>query len=141
MLRLLRCVFRPGFAQHKDLPFLEALDTIGCADQLTQLGVKGKELGISVGTKTIISADFTSLTEYTRFPYALILPQNITERVLGEHLQDLGVSVFRPYRVVGMTASKSEENIIDVTFETGETMQTRYVIGADGARSIVRELP
>jgi hypothetical protein len=36
-----------------------------------------------------------------------------------------------------MATNKSEIGVIDVTFETGETIQTRYVIGADGAHSIV----
>jgi 2-polyprenyl-6-methoxyphenol hydroxylase-like FAD-dependent oxidoreductase len=118
--------------------FYQDLDTIGCADDLVKLGLKGQGLGVRVGSKKLISAQFSYIAEYTRFPFVLILPQNITERVLGEHLQALeAVRVFRPYKVTDLKTNESDENIIDAVFETGEVMQARYVIGADGARSMV----
>ncbi|KAJ3999114.1 hypothetical protein F5050DRAFT_1805356 [Lentinula boryana] len=89
---------------------LEALDTYGCASKLVNLGIKG-----SAWTQTA------------------------TEHVLGERLEELGVEVKRPWRVVGMKDS-GECRGMDVTFESGETIRTKYVIGADGARSAVRQL-
>jgi 2-polyprenyl-6-methoxyphenol hydroxylase-like FAD-dependent oxidoreductase len=64
----------------------------------------------------------------------------VTELVLGQKLQSLGVRVQRPYRVVGMKENKNDPRIADVTFEDGQVIRARYVIGADGARSLVRSL-
>lgn len=104
---------------------------------MVELGLKGKGLGVRIGSKLLASAQFSYIAQYTRFPFVLILPQNITERVLGEHLQGLDVQVFRPYKVTDLRTNDSDENFIDVSFESGEVMQARYVIGADGARSVV----
>lgn len=73
-----------------------------------------------------------------RIPYPLIIPQNVTELVLGQKLQSLGIRVQRPHRVVGMKESENDPRIVDVTFEDGQVIRARYVIGADGARSLVR---
>ena len=97
-------------------------------------------LGVHDGPKKLLAAQFSYIAEYTRFPYVLILPQNITERILGEHLAGLGVQVFRPYKVTDLKPNGSDEKLIDVFFESGEVMQVSYVIGADGSRSIVRPL-
>ena len=95
-------------------------------------------LGVYDGPKKLLAAQFSYIAEYTRFPYVLILPQNITERILSEHLEGLDVQVFRPYKVTDLKPNESDEKLIDVSFESGEVMQVRYVIGADGSRSIVR---
>jgi 2-polyprenyl-6-methoxyphenol hydroxylase-like FAD-dependent oxidoreductase len=116
---------------------IQSLDTVGCADSLVKAGLKGQGLAVRVGAKTLIGAQFSYIAQYTRFPYVLILPQNITERILGEHVQDLNIQVFRPYKVTDMKVNQSDDNVIDVSFETGEVIEARYVIGADGARSIV----
>jgi 2-polyprenyl-6-methoxyphenol hydroxylase-like FAD-dependent oxidoreductase len=64
----------------------------------------------------------------------------VTELVLGQKLQSLGVRVQRPHRVVGMKENENDPRIADVTFEDGQVIRARYVIGADGARSLVRSL-
>jgi len=97
-------------------------------------------LGVHDGPKKLVAAQFSYIAEYIRFPFVLILPQNITERVLGKHLEGLDVQVFRPYKVTDLKPNESDEKLIDVSFESGEVMQVCYVIGADGSRSIVRPL-
>jgi len=62
----------------------------------------------------------------------------VTELVLGQKLQSLGVQVERPHRVVGMKQNENDSRITDVSFEDGQVIRARYIIGADGARSIVR---
>jgi len=82
----------------------------------------------------LASADFSSLADHTRFPYALLISQAETERTLEKRLNELGVTVQRPYKLKDMT--KLDDGI-EVTFESGETIKARYVVGADGARSVV----
>lgn len=87
-------------------------------------------------TSTIFQATFDHIASYTKFPFVLILEQSTTERVLEGRLKELGVEVKRPWRVTGMRDSKEFQGT-DILFESGETVRTRYVIGADGARSSV----
>ena len=86
----------------------------------------------------LVSIDFTSLAKYTRYPFGLFLPQNITERVLTEILEDLGVKVLRPRTVTGMEMNEQDPSLVNVLFDHGHAITTRYVVGADGARSTVR---
>jgi 2-polyprenyl-6-methoxyphenol hydroxylase-like FAD-dependent oxidoreductase len=47
------------------------------------------------------------------------------------------VNVFRPWKVTGMKRNDHEMDNLDVSFENGDVIQAKYVIGADGARSSV----
>lgn len=84
----------------------------------------------------IMSAEFSYLAEYTRFPFVSIIPQRMTEQCLEKQLEAQGLQVLRPYRVVALTRSEHGEGL-DVTFESGERINAKYVIGADGAKSTV----
>ncbi|KII89159.1 hypothetical protein PLICRDRAFT_687604 [Plicaturopsis crispa FD-325 SS-3] len=119
---------------------LEALDTVGCADSLVELGIPATTLKVNNRTNMhpVVQADFSAaLTGKTKFPFVLALPQNVTERVLTEHLAARGVQVRRPYKVAGL---KEVDDGMEVSFESGECIKTKYVVGADGSRSTVRTL-
>lgn len=71
----------------------------------------------------------------TRFPYTLFLPQAVTEERLEERATELGVVIVR-----GVAATKimDDGNRVHISTDAGE-FSGSYVVGADGARSIVRE--
>lgn len=117
---------------------LEALDIIGCAESLTAIGNEGTFSRVYNQDGQVFGMDYTSLTGHTRFPYALLLSQYSTERTLETNLEKMGLKVQRPYKLVQLNDG-GDEGLI-ATFETGETIKATYVIGADGARSTVRQL-
>ncbi|KAG6849580.1 hypothetical protein H0H93_007283 [Arthromyces matolae] len=117
---------------------LEALDSIGCADILVSAGIKGTGMQVSDRTSPFMKAEFSSLTSYTKYPFVLIVSQNTTERLLEAHLKELGVDVRRPEKAIGLKSNGSAGLV--VTFESGMTVTAQYVLGADGARSVIRQM-
>ena len=99
-----------------------------------------KKANLWDGSRIYEIADFTVLEGHTKYPFALNIPQHLTERVLGERVQEEGIHLRRPFKVVDVKANKLDRNYADVVFEDGQVVQARYVIGADGARSTVRTL-
>ena len=84
--------------------------------------------------------DFTSLKGHTRYPYALLVSQYSTERVLEKRAEELGIIVERPHQLIGFSDNEDEDGLIVATFDNGEKIKTKYIIGADGSRSTVRQL-
>ncbi|KAG1753505.1 hypothetical protein EDB19DRAFT_1903161 [Suillus lakei] len=119
---------------------IEALASIDATDGLLSQAIKAKSIRIASRSSQIFEAKFDPLKRYSAHPYPLVTPQNVTEHVLGQKLQSLGVQVQRPHRVVGMKQSEKDPRITDVSFDGGQVIKARYVIGADGARSIIRTI-
>jgi len=73
------------------------------------------------------------------FPYGLMLPQCDTERLLEERLQGLGVVVERQVEVLGF---KPGDSGIEAKLRHAdgheETVSSNWLLGCDGAHSIVR---
>jgi len=118
---------------------LEALDTIGCAEPLVSIGRKNDIFQIWDGAQHIQVANFSSLGQYTKFPFSLLIPQYLTESILEEQAKGKNIGVFRPFKVSSLKPNEKDSSITDVTFETGVVVQARYVIGADGSHSVVRQ--
>ena len=75
------------------------------------------------------------------YPYGLMLPQSETERLLEERLAGLGVTVERQVEAVGY---KSAEDGIETTLRHAdgqeETQSSDWLLGCDGAHSVVRHI-
>ncbi|KAG0693288.1 hypothetical protein DFH29DRAFT_964853 [Suillus ampliporus] len=87
-----------------------------------------------------ITIHSATVEKHSAHPYVLLSPQNVTELVLGRKLRSLGVQVQRPHRVVGMKQNEKDPRITEVSFEDGQVIRARYIIGADGARSTIRTI-
>jgi len=73
------------------------------------------------------------------FPYGLMLPQSETERLLEERLKGLGVSVERQVEVLGFKPSGTGIHATLRRADGGEeTVSCNWLLGCDGAHSIVR---
>jgi len=113
---------------------LEVLEGLDVARRLVKEGIEAPRFSIRDGARTLIPIDFGSLP--TEYPYSLMVPQSTTERVLLDRLVELGGSVVRP-KV--LTSIDQDAEGVTATFDDGGVIRARYVVGADGLHSTVRE--
>ncbi|HSU45956.1 MAG TPA: FAD-dependent monooxygenase [Arthrobacter sp.] len=107
---------------------LELLDQRGIVDRFL---AEGKTLQTATFGNTPL--DLGALP--TRHPYTLALFQNHIERLLLQWVEELGVKVRRGAEVTGVEA---DDGGADVQLAAGGPVRARYVVGADGGRSVVR---
>jgi 2-polyprenyl-6-methoxyphenol hydroxylase-like FAD-dependent oxidoreductase len=115
---------------------LDVLESLGVTDQLAARGRKLSTFCIRDRDRALLSLPFDTLA--SKHAYLLMLPQDITEKVLAERLIALGGVV---HRGVAATAVKqsAEGAQVSVSSQAGEsTIRARYVVGADGMHSTVR---
>src|SRR5438094_10074501 len=80
---------------------LEMLERIGVAKRLAGLGIQAPQFSIRDGDRELVQVRFDRLP--TEYPYTLMVPQNITEQVLLDRLEELGGTVYRPYVANGVS--------------------------------------
>ncbi|MFI5892810.1 FAD-dependent oxidoreductase [Actinoplanes sp. NPDC051513] len=114
---------------------LEVLDELGVSRELVDRGVVVPRFTVRDGDRALLTVDFGGLP--TAYPYTLMLPQDETERILADRLNHLGVSVRRSAELVGV---RPDADGVTATLRDGETIRARYLVGADGMHSTVREL-
>lgn len=113
---------------------LEVLEGLDVARRLAKEGVEAPRFTIRDRGRTLIPVDFSGLP--TDYPYSLMVSQATTERLLLERLEELGGSVLRPKTLI---AVDQDSTSVTATFGDGDTIRARYVVGADGISSVVRE--
>jgi 2-polyprenyl-6-methoxyphenol hydroxylase-like FAD-dependent oxidoreductase len=72
----------------------------------------------------------------TRHPYALGLWQNHIERILAGWVEELEVPIYRGREVTGFT---QDDSGVGVQLADGQSLRAEYLVGCDGARSLVRK--
>jgi len=107
---------------------IELLDQRGIADRFL---AEGRTLQAATFGGTML--DLSGLP--TRHPYTLALFQNHIERLLLGWVEELGVPIRRSAEVTGVVP---DDEGVDVRLASGEPLRARYVVGADGGRSVVR---
>ena len=115
---------------------LEVLESIGVADQLTAHGLKLSSFSIRDRDRALLSLPFDTLA--SKHAYLLMLPQDVTERVLAGRLTALGGVIHRGVAATGVKQSQAGAEV-RVMSQAGEhTIRARHVVGADGMHSNVR---
>jgi len=114
---------------------LEMLERIGVSRRLAGLGIQASQFSIRDGDRELVPVRFDRLK--TDYPYTLMVPQNITEQVLLDRLEELGGGVHRPYVATGL--SQTTEGV-EVALGSGDTIRAQYVVAADGMNSNIRDL-
>ena len=116
---------------------LELLDRADCTGDFVAAGHKVDAANIIADGRLLGHVDFTDVV--SSYPYALMLPQSDTERLLEEHLGRLGV---KPERRTEVSSFKQNGDGVTAVLRNAdgqeEVVETDWLIGCDGAHSVVR---
>lgn len=116
---------------------MELLDRAGCGEAFLAAGMKARGGGMFAGRERLATLDVRSVD--SPHPYALMIAQSETERLLAGHLAGLGLV---PERRVELTAFSQDEGGVQATLRhadgTTEQVGADWLIGCDGAHSTVR---
>jgi len=113
---------------------LEVLEPLGVSRTLVACGIQAKRFTIRDRDRVLVPIGFEHLP--TPYPYTLMVSQAVTESVLLERLVGLGGQVHRPRTLVGLTQDPTRAT---ATLDDGSRVSARFVVGADGMHSAVRE--
>jgi 2-polyprenyl-6-methoxyphenol hydroxylase-like FAD-dependent oxidoreductase len=113
---------------------LEVVEPLGVADRLVALGLQAGRFTIRDRDRVLVPIEFDGLP--SRYPYTLMVSQAVTESVLLARAQELGVVVRRPCSLVSST---QDEAGVLATLSDGSQVRARFMVGADGMHSLVRE--
>jgi 2-polyprenyl-6-methoxyphenol hydroxylase-like FAD-dependent oxidoreductase len=108
---------------------IEVLDQRGIADRFLSQG-QTAQVAQFAGFPLDIS-DFP-----TRHNYGLGLWQNHIERILAGWVDELAVPIYRGREVTGFA---QDDTGVDVELGDGQSLRTKYLVGCDGGRSLIRK--
>jgi len=116
---------------------LELMDRMGCTRAFLDAGLRAPGASIRSGGRVLGSPRFDDIA--SAYNFALMIPQRDTERLLTAHLGSFGVAVERQVELVGFTeAADGVEARLRHADGREETVRTPWLIGCDGAHSMVR---
>lgn len=124
-------------------PTVQMLDRLGLLDELKVAGILKQDYQFRTVTGEILAAPNMSVLtpQDTPYPFNLHMPQHELARVILENLLQLpGTQIRWNARVTGLAQDGNGATVtVDDNGETRE-IHCRYVVGADGGRSTVRQL-
>lgn len=119
---------------------LELLDAIGCADPLVALGRRPRSVQVHVSEPPLEVPVGRVEASGTRFPFVLVVSQAETEAVLASWLAAQGIAIERGVTasIEAVDADHVQCRLTHAADGAMETLAARYVVGCDGAHSMVR---
>jgi 2-polyprenyl-6-methoxyphenol hydroxylase-like FAD-dependent oxidoreductase len=120
---------------------LELTEHLGVAERLIQAGHPLRRMTYYSDHSKLASIDFGPLSRETPYPFAIGLPQNTTEDVLRERYYELGGAIIPAHATDIVARADESVDIAGIDHDGNQLhINARWVIGADGVRSIVREV-
>ena len=116
---------------------LELFDHAGYVADFLSAGMQAHGANISNGKEIMARISLDDIDSI--YPYALMIPQSETERILEEHLAKRGVMVERNVTLESFVdqGTQVQATLRKASGET-ETVTADWLIGCDGAHSVVR---
>src|SRR5215467_14952154 len=121
---------------------LEIYSQLGIVDRALELGKRGTGGNIwANGQRRARVALNDAGEQVTPYPYLLVLGQDDNERIMGDHLRELGGSVQWNTELTSITQQDDGVTaVLKMPDGSQRNMLAAWVAGCDGARSAVREL-
>lgn len=116
---------------------LEILDMAGLVAPFMDVANRVKSVAVIAHGHTLARLRFEP--DDTPYSFIAMVPQDVTERLLADHLQQAGGV---EYDTTFLSAVQRDDHV-DVTLDhkgRRETLTTAFVVGCDGAHSAVRHL-
>ncbi|HEY9685127.1 MAG TPA: FAD-dependent monooxygenase [Oculatellaceae cyanobacterium] len=116
---------------------LELLEVLGIEKEFLELGHKIHATNIYSGKTKLVHLSMDEIGG--QYPYALMLPQNQTERILTEQLAKHGISIERGVELIDFT-DDGDVVTANLKHTNGDTekVEAYWLLGCDGAHSTVR---
>ena len=109
---------------------IEILDQRGLLDRFLELGTRYPQVGTFAGIAAPHPIDLDSA-----HAYILGIPQTITDRLLEEYALELGAQLRRGAELAGF---EQDADGVTVDLVDGTRLRSRWLVGCDGGRSLVR---
>lgn len=116
---------------------LEVLEQLGVSERLANQGLKLAKFSIRDRERVLVRLRFDMLP--TPYNCLLMLPQDMTEKILNEKLAEAKGAVRWGCAVESLIETPEGVQATLVSSEGKQTLHARYVIGADGMHSLVRQ--
>ncbi|KIJ26282.1 hypothetical protein M422DRAFT_272671 [Sphaerobolus stellatus SS14] len=116
---------------------LEILETIGMVKPIVTTGFPMTNINFYGKTNKLLGINLGLLEKHTAYPFSVLISQEQVENLLRQKLKKVGLNVI-PRKIVTGYSYDDTSKAINVTFEDGSSIRTQYLIGSDGARSVVR---
>ena len=116
---------------------LELLELLGLADAFMRRGYTSPGFSLGANTRQPLKVTLNHLD--SAFPFVLILPQVETETLLEANLNALGVPLERGRELVSFECKDTVRAHIKDHDGAVVQLEARYLVGADGTNSLVRE--
>jgi 2-polyprenyl-6-methoxyphenol hydroxylase-like FAD-dependent oxidoreductase len=112
----------------------------GVVEEMLEQGVKTPSFHVWSGGALLVHLDFAHRLAGA-YPFALMIPQAETEALLTRHVERLGGAIERGTELLSLTQHEAGVQVVLRT-ASGQEEQSRtdWLIGCDGAHSMVRHL-
>jgi len=116
---------------------LEVLDSLGVTAELERQGLRVSRFTLRDRDHTLLGLNFGQLP--SKFSHLLMLPQDVTERVLREKLGASGQQVRWGCQLESLKQTHRGVEARVASKAGVDVLRARYAIGADGMHSLVRQ--
>ena len=116
---------------------LEMFDRMGVVDEIVDSGLRTNRFVFSDRERTL--AEVPTGQVDSSFPFSVTLAQPETERILTDRLSQLGVSIERGTELLSLEQDDTQVRyVLEKPGGGSQLGSCDWIIGADGARSVVR---